>query len=177
MLRKDLTNLNTGPTFRIGVLGGGQLGRMMIQSAIDLDMRVEVMDPSIEAPCKSLTHRFIQGNLNDADAVYDFGKDLDVITIEIEHVSVDGLRRLEASGVRVIPRPDHIALIQDKGLQKQFFAKHKIQSFRVAHKGNSGMTHYQTGFASTAKGKFDTNIFLKKVGEKFLITQIAFDPE
>ncbi|MAU77050.1 MAG: 5-(carboxyamino)imidazole ribonucleotide synthase [Crocinitomicaceae bacterium] len=126
MLRKDLTSLNTGPTFRIGVLGGGQLGRMMIQTAIDLDMRVEVMDPSHEAPCRSLTHRFIQGDLNDSDAVYDFGKDLDVITIEIEHVSVEGLRRLEASGVNVIPKPNHIALIQDKGLQKQFFAKHKI---------------------------------------------------
>ena len=126
MLRKDLTSLHTGPSLRIGVLGGGQLGRMMIQSAIDLDMRVEVMDPSHEAPCRSLTHRFVQGDLNDSDAVYDFGKDLDVITIEIEHVSVEGLQRLEASGVRVIPRPNHIALIQDKGLQKQFFAKHKI---------------------------------------------------
>jgi 5-(carboxyamino)imidazole ribonucleotide synthase len=126
MLRKDLTSLPTGPSLRIGVLGGGQLGRMMIQSAIDLDMRVEVMDPSHEAPCRSLTHRFVQGDLNDSDAVYDFGKDLDVITIEIEHVSVEGLHRLEASGVRVIPKPNHIALIQDKGLQKQFFAKHKI---------------------------------------------------
>ena len=126
MLKKSLTNINTGPSLRIGVLGGGQLGRMMIQSAIDLDMRVEVMDPSSEAPCKSLTHRFVQGDLNDADSVYDFGRGLDVITIEIEHVSVEGLRRLEESGVRVIPRPNHIALIQDKGLQKQFFAENNI---------------------------------------------------
>jgi 5-(carboxyamino)imidazole ribonucleotide synthase len=126
MLKKSLTNINTGPSLRIGVLGGGQLGRMMIQSAIDLDMRVEVMDPSNEAPCKSLTHRFVQGDLNNADSVFDFGKDLDVITIEIEHVSVEGLRRLEESGVSVIPRPNHIALIQDKGLQKQFFAENNI---------------------------------------------------
>ena len=126
MLKKSLTNLNTGPSLRIGVLGGGQLGRMMIQSAIDLDMRVEVMDPSNDAPCKSLTHRFVKGDFNDADAVYDFGKDLDVITIEIEHVSVEGLQRLEDSGVRVIPKPNHIALIQDKGLQKQFFADSDI---------------------------------------------------
>jgi 5-(carboxyamino)imidazole ribonucleotide synthase len=138
MLKSSLTNLNTGPSLRIGVLGGGQLGRMMIQSAIDLDMRIEVMDPSDEAPCKSLTHRFVKGNLNDADAVYAFGKDLDVITIEIEHVSVEGLRRLEDSGVRVIPKPNHIALIQDKGLQKRFFAENDIPTADFILVGKDG---------------------------------------
>ena len=110
-----------GPSLRIGVLGGGQLGRMMIQSAIDFDARVEVMDPSADAPCSNFTHRFVQGDLNDAEAVVAFGQDLDCITIEIEHVSVEGLRTLEQQGVRVIPKPDHLATIQDKGLQKQFF--------------------------------------------------------
>lgn len=119
-------NLQTGPSLRIGVLGGGQLGRMMIQSAIDLDLRVEVMDPSADAPCSSLTHRFVQGDLNDADAVFEFGKDLDIITIEIENISVEGLKRLEESGVTVVPKPSHIAIIQDKGIQKQFFADHNI---------------------------------------------------
>ena len=95
MAKKASTNLYTGPSLKIGVLGGGQLGRMMIQSAIDLDVRVEVMDPSADAPCSSLTHRFVCGDLNDADAVFEFGKDLDVITIEIENVSVEGLKRLE----------------------------------------------------------------------------------
>ena len=126
MLKKTSTRFNPGPSTRIGVLGGGQLGRMMIQSAIDLDLRVEVMDPSSEAPCKHFTHRFVQGDINDSDAVFAFGQNLDVLTIEIEHVSVDGLRRLEAAGVRVIPKPDHIALIQDKALQKQFFAENHI---------------------------------------------------
>ncbi|HIO58908.1 MAG TPA: 5-(carboxyamino)imidazole ribonucleotide synthase [Flavobacteriales bacterium] len=126
MLKKTSTRFNPGPSTRIGVLGGGQLGRMMIQSAIDLDLRVEVMDPSSEAPCKHFTHRFVQGDINDSDAVFEFGQNLDVLTIEIEHVSVDGLRRLEAVGVRVIPKPDHIALIQDKALQKQFFAENHI---------------------------------------------------
>jgi 5-(carboxyamino)imidazole ribonucleotide synthase len=121
-----LKNLRTGPSLLIGVLGGGQLGRMMIQSAIDLDMRVEVMDPSNEAPCSKFTHRFVEGDLNNAESVYQFGKKLDVITIEIEHVSIEGLRRLEKDGVRVIPKPDHIALIQDKGLQKQFFKDNNI---------------------------------------------------
>ena len=85
-------SLQLGPALKIGVLGGGQLGRMMIQSAIDLDVRVEVMDPSADAPCRHLTHRFVQGDLNDADAVFAFGKDLDVITIEIEHVSAPAAR-------------------------------------------------------------------------------------
>ena len=82
-----------GPSVRIGVLGGGQLGRMMIQDAIDLDARVEVMDPSADAPCAHLTQRFVQGNLLDAKAVEAFGTGLDCITIAIEGVSVGVIRR------------------------------------------------------------------------------------
>ena len=126
MASKIKNSASFGPSLRLGVLGGGQLGRMMIQSAVDFDARVEVMDPSPDAPCRFLTHRFVQGDLNDADAVEKFGSGLDCLTIEIEHVSVEGLRRLEAQGVRVIPKPDHLAIIQDKGLQKQFFADHGI---------------------------------------------------
>ena len=125
----EIASKNTasfGPSLRIGVLGGGQLGRMMIQSAVDFDARVEVMDPSADAPCKHFTHRFVQGDLQDAEAVVAFGSELDCITIEIEHVSVEGLRTLENQGVRVIPKPDHLATIQDKGLQKQFFEAHNI---------------------------------------------------
>ena len=126
MAKKASTNLYTGPSLKIGVLGGGQLGRMMIQAAVDLDVRVEVMDPASDAPCSALTHRFVCADLNDADAVFDFGKNLDVITIEIENVSVEGLKRLEDTGVRVVPKPSHIELIQDKGIQKQFFEDNDI---------------------------------------------------
>lgn len=122
-MQKDIA---FGPSRRVGVLGGGQLGRMMIQAAANLDIRVEVMDPSADAPCRHLTHRFVQGDLNDADAVFDFGRELDAITIEIEHVSVEGLRRLEAHGVRVVPSADHLAVIQDKGLQKDFYSQNGI---------------------------------------------------
>ena len=76
-----------GPALRLGVLGGGQLGRMMIQEAMNWDVRVEVMDPSEEASCRHLTSRFVQGDLKDAAAVVAFGRDLDVVTVEIEHVS------------------------------------------------------------------------------------------
>ena len=105
--------------------------------AIDLDVRVEVMDPSKDAPCSSLTHRFVCGDLNDADAVFEFGEGLDVITIEIENVSVEGLKRLESSGVRVVPKPDHIELIQDKGNQKQFFVDNDIATseFQLVEEG------------------------------------------
>ena len=98
----------------------------MIQSAVDFDARVEVMDPSAEAPCRHLTPRFVQGDLQNSEDVIAFGSDLDVITIEIEHVSVEGLRELESRVVRVIPKPDHLAIIQDKGKQKAFFAEHSI---------------------------------------------------
>ena len=137
MAKKASTKLYTGPSLKLGVLGGGQLGRMMIQSAIDLDVRVEVMDPSPDAPCSSLTHRFVCGDLNDADAVFEFGKDLDVITIEIENVSVEGLKKLEQSGVRVVPKPEHIELIQDKGIQKNFFLENDIvtSEFQLVEEG------------------------------------------
>lgn len=115
-----------GPSLRIGVLGGGQLGRMLIQSAVNFDVRIEVMDGNIDAPCSHLTPRFVHGDLNDSEAVVSFGKELDVVTIEIEHVSVAGLRQLEANGIRVVPKPDHLEIIQDKGTQKAFFEAHGI---------------------------------------------------
>ncbi len=117
-----------GPSLRMGVLGGGQLGRMMIQEAMNWDVRIDVMDPSDEASCRHLTSRFVQGDLQDASAVEAFGQNLDVITVEIEHVSVQGLQALADRGVEVVPRPDHLALIQDKGLQKQAYEKWGIPS-------------------------------------------------
>ena len=157
MAKKASTNLYTGPSLKIGVLGGGQLGRMMIQSAIDLDVRVEVMDPSADAPCSSLTHRFVCGDLNDADAVFEFGKDLDVITIEIENVSVEGLKRLEESGIRVVPKPDHIELIQDKGVQKQFFEDNGIATseFQLVEAGGDISAYGFPVVQKLRKGGYD----------------------
>lgn len=157
MQRDDENPISFGPTMRLGVLGGGQLGRMMIQSAIDFDIRVEVMDPSIDAPCSHLTHRFVQGDLNDAEAVFAFGQGLDVVTIEIEHVSVEGLRLLEASGVRVIPKPDHIDMIQDKGTQKAFFEKHGIPSspFKLAENVSQAGQHGFPVVQKLRRGGYD----------------------
>ncbi|MGH2624746.1 MAG: 5-(carboxyamino)imidazole ribonucleotide synthase, partial [Sphingobacterium sp.] len=111
---------------RLGILGGGQLGRMLIQEAINLNVNVHVLDPDPNAPCKRLCNQFEVGSLADFDTVYQFGKDLDMITIEIEKVNVDALEKLEDEGVAVYPQSRVIRLIQDKGLQKQFFKQNQI---------------------------------------------------
>jgi 5-(carboxyamino)imidazole ribonucleotide synthase len=105
----------------IGLLGGGQLGRMLLQAAIDLDMKVSCLDPDAEAPCHELAHVFKQGSFQDYDAVYQFGQHFDVISIEIEHVNIEALEQLEKEGKQVFPQPHLLRMIQDKRLQKQFF--------------------------------------------------------
>lgn len=105
----------------LGILGGGQLGRMLIQSAIDYNLEVHILDPDPSAPCKYLSNNFVNGDLKDFDAVYNFGKNCDVISIEIEHVNTEALLRLEEEGKKVFPQPHIIALIQDKRSQKQFY--------------------------------------------------------
>jgi 5-(carboxyamino)imidazole ribonucleotide synthase len=115
-----------GSQFTLGILGGGQLGRMLIQAAIDLNTYIKIMDGDVDAPCKYLAHEFTHGSLMDFDAVYQFGKTVDVLTIEIEHVNVDALKRLQAEGVKVYPQPEVIRIIQDKREQKQFYQSHGI---------------------------------------------------
>jgi len=111
---------------RLGVLGGGQLGRMLIQQAINYNVTVRVLDPDPEAPCRKLCDQFTVGSLSDYETVYNFGKTVDMLTIEIEKVNVDALEQLEKEGVLVYPQPRVIRLIQDKGLQKQFFKENDI---------------------------------------------------
>lgn len=108
----------------IGLLGGGQLGRMLLQAAIDLDIQVSCLDPDAEAPCHQLAHFFKQGSFQDYESVYQFGKHFDVISIEIEHVNIEALEQLEKEGKKVFPQPHILRMIQDKRLQKQFFADH-----------------------------------------------------
>lgn len=110
----------------IGVLGGGQLGRMMIQSAINYNLEVHVMDPDPNAPCKDIATSFRQGKLTDFDQVVEFGKVYDLVTIEIENVNTAALKALQKEGVKVFPQPEIIELIQDKRVQKQFYKDHDI---------------------------------------------------
>src|SRR5476651_1211211 len=111
---------------KLGILGGGQLGRMLIQQAINYNVTVKVLDPDREAPCRKLCDEFVVGSLGDYETVYNFGKKADMVTIEIEKVNVDALYQLEQEGVVVYPQPRIIRLIQDKGLQKQFFKENNI---------------------------------------------------
>ena len=110
----------------LGVLGGGQLGRMLIQSAINYNQDIHILDPDPNAPCKDLAQKFVTGSLRDFDTVYQFGKDCDVITIEIENVNTEALEQLQKEGKRVFPQPEIIRLIQDKREQKQFYHDHGI---------------------------------------------------
>lgn len=110
----------------IAVLGGGQLGRMMIQSGIDLNLHFNVLDPDKNAPCSGIANKFVNGPLTDAATVEAFGDQADIITIEIENVSIEGLKKLQAKGKEVYPQPEVIEIIQDKGLQKEFFKQHNI---------------------------------------------------
>jgi len=115
-----------GKHFQLGVLGGGQLGRMLIQETINYDVHVHSLDPDVNAPCKDVAHSFTVGSLNDFDTVYQFGKDKDVLTVEIENVSIEALEKLESEGVKVFPQPRVLKIIRDKGLQKQFYADNNI---------------------------------------------------
>lgn len=112
--------------YKIGLLGGGQLGKMLIQEAVNFNANISVLDPDVNAPCKDLVGDFNVGNLKDFDTVFNFGKDKQLVTIEIEHVNVDALEALEKEGVTVYPQPRVLRIIQDKGLQKDFYAAHNI---------------------------------------------------
>jgi len=112
--------------FRLGILGGGQLGRMLLQEAANYDVRSAVLDPSADAPCASICHEFTRGSFQDYDTVLAFGRGKDVITIEIEHVNTQALEELENEGVQVFPRPSFLRMVQDKGLQKEFYTKNNI---------------------------------------------------
>ncbi|MBO0321689.1 5-(carboxyamino)imidazole ribonucleotide synthase [Muricauda sp. CAU 1633] len=112
--------------FKLGILGGGQLGKMMLYETRKWDIYTKVMDASPEAPCKIACNEFVEGNLMDFDAVYNFGKDVDVLTIEIENVNVDALEKLEHEGVTVYPPTKTLRTIQNKATQKLFYTDHGI---------------------------------------------------
>jgi 5-(carboxyamino)imidazole ribonucleotide synthase len=113
-------------TTKLGILGGGQLGRMLIQEAVNFNIHISVLDPSVNAPCADLANNFVVGNFNDYQTVLNFGKSVDVLTIEIEHVNIEALEELERLGKKVFPTPQALRTIQDKGLQKQFYRANNI---------------------------------------------------
>jgi 5-(carboxyamino)imidazole ribonucleotide synthase len=112
--------------FKLGILGGGQLGKMLLFDTRKFDIQTYVLDPSDEAPSKIACNHFFQGDLMDYQTVYDFGKKVDVLTFEIELVNLEALTQLENEGVKVYPSPKTLKGIQNKGVQKQFYSDHNI---------------------------------------------------
>ena len=112
--------------FRLGVMGGGQLGRMLIQEAINYNLQVAIIDPDANAPCKSLAHSFIQGSLTDYETVLAFGRQCDLVTIEIENVNTEALAQLQKEGITVYPQANIIKLIKNKVEQKLFYRENGI---------------------------------------------------
>lgn len=143
----------------IGILGGGQLGRMILQNAINLNLNISILDPDKNAPCRHLVKKFTQGSLTDYETVYDFGKDKDLITIEIENVNIEALKALEKEGKKVFPQPHIIELIQDKGSQKMFYQRNNIPSpdfFLVENKNQiSKYANYFPFFQKLRTGGYD----------------------
>jgi 5-(carboxyamino)imidazole ribonucleotide synthase len=112
--------------FKLGILGGGQLGKMLLFDTRKFDIQTYVLDPNDEAPCKIACNHFFKGSLMDFDTVYNFGKKVDVLTFEIELVNLDALEKLENEGLKVYPSPKTLQMIQNKGTQKEFYAKNNI---------------------------------------------------
>lgn len=112
--------------FKLGILGGGQLGKMLLQVTSRLSIKTNILDPSKDSPCKNLCNEFEIGNLMDFDSVYQFGKKCDLVTFEIEHVNIEALEKLESEGTKVYPSSKTLKIIQNKNLQKQFFIDNNI---------------------------------------------------
>ncbi len=117
---------NPSTPLKIGILGGGQLGRMLLQAAANYPVATFILENDNECPAAHLCHRFTKGDIKDFEAVYNFGKGLDAITIEIENVNVEALEKLEAEGVKVFPKPSVLKTIKNKILQKEYYGQHQI---------------------------------------------------
>ena len=108
----------------MGVIAGGQLGKMLIQEASRWDISSYVLDPDEGCSARNVANVYVKGDFRDFDDVYAFGKQVDILTYELEDINIEALQQLKAEGLKVLPDPDTLALIQDKGLQKEFYAKH-----------------------------------------------------
>ncbi|MBU2062239.1 MAG: 5-(carboxyamino)imidazole ribonucleotide synthase [Bacteroidetes bacterium] len=112
--------------FKLGILGGGQLGKMLLFDTRKFDIQTYVLDPSDEAPSRMACNKFFKGDLMNFETVYQFGKMVDVLTIEIELVNLAALEKLESEGVKIYPSPSTLKAIQNKGKQKDFYVENNI---------------------------------------------------
>ena len=117
---------------KVGILGGGQLGRMLLQAAANYQVETHVLENDDVCPAAHLCRYFIKGDIRDFDSVYNFGRKLDAITIEIENVNIDALEKLESEGVTIFPKPSVLRIIKNKVLQKQYYSQHQIPTAQFA---------------------------------------------
>ena len=132
MPNKNLNNYFSS-TFKLGILGGGQLGKMLLYETRKFDIHTKILEASNEAPCKIACDEFIIGDLMNFDDVYDFGKKVDVLTIEIENVNLDALEKLEKENIKVYPPTKALRTIQNKATQKLFYTKNNIPTANFYH--------------------------------------------
>jgi 5-(carboxyamino)imidazole ribonucleotide synthase len=116
----------------MGVIAGGQLGKMLIQEASKWDITTYVLDPDEGCAASNVASVYIKGDFRDFDDVYAFGKQVDILTYELENINIEALQKLKAEGLTILPDPDTLALVQDKGLQKEFYAKHNLPTSSFA---------------------------------------------
>ena len=119
--------------FKLGILGGGQLGRMLLTETQKFDIYTSILEGNAKAPCAEICNTFVVGDLLDFDAVYNFGKTVDILTIEIENVNLDALDKLEEEGLTIYPKPKDLRIIQSKARQKNFYFDNKIPTAPFSH--------------------------------------------
>jgi 5-(carboxyamino)imidazole ribonucleotide synthase len=144
---------------KAGILGGGQLGRMLLQAAVNYPVETYVLENDADCPSAHLCHHFTKGDIRDFNTVYDFGKNLDIITIEIEAVNVEALEKLESEGVQIIPSPASLRVIKNKITQKEFYQRHEIPSAPFISTENKEALKNHTSFLPAvhklAQGGYD----------------------
>jgi 5-(carboxyamino)imidazole ribonucleotide synthase len=144
---------------KAGILGGGQLGRMLLQAAINYPVETFIMENDMECPAAHLCHHFIKGDITNFDDVYNFGKTVDVLTIEIENVNEDALQKLEKEGVKVFPKPTALKIIKNKILQKEFYKNIEVPSSEfIVTNSKADLTQHSNFLPAVhkiAKGGYD----------------------
>lgn len=144
---------------KVGILGGGQLGRMLLQAAANYPVETHVLENDDFCPAAHLCDFFVKGDIRDFDAVYQFGRSLDALTIEIENVNIDALEKLENEGVRIYPKPSVLRIIKNKVLQKQYYTSHQIPTAAYAiiesHNEIKSHTHLLPAVQKLAEGGYD----------------------
>jgi 5-(carboxyamino)imidazole ribonucleotide synthase len=144
---------------KVGILGGGQLGRMLLQAAANYPVETYVLENDEQCPAAHLCHHFTKGDIREFEAVYNFGKQVDALTIEIENVNVEALEKLEAEGVKIFPKPSVLKTIKNKILQKQYYAQHQIPTAEFVVKDSRAsiteMSHFLPFVQKKATGGYD----------------------